>query len=167
MHLIGTRCASNIGHDSFSVAGISNYEFGISQPSAPLDFLAINSAGTTGLLDLNDAALTPGSCVQSAANGHLVSTGSACGSPGGGFPPVQQLHGHQSITAVAAACTPGTPIVFGTTFSAVPDIIMSTSAVVGDTAAPETGTITTTGFTPELCSVASAATATVYWQAVN
>jgi hypothetical protein len=84
-----------------------------------------------------------------------------------GTPSVQQLHGHQSITAVAAACTPGTPIVFAHTFSAVPDIIMSTSAVVGDTAAPETGTITTTGFTPELCSVASAAAATVYWQAVN
>jgi hypothetical protein len=306
---------------SFSVAGISNYEFGISQPSTPLDFLAINSAGTIGVLDLNDANLTPGRCVQSAANGHLISTSSACatggggvtsvtagpsgnltfapttgavvgdiienptftgyvsttsatndflvggalggvsgnfprafiatnninpggdntvigtnsaasasgvsgntlaifdyafsntgmasfltldstgdlgvagaihsgtltsgnclqagtngviqnaagacGSPGGGFPPVQQLHGNQSITAVAAACTPGTPIVFAGTFSAVPDIIMSTSAVVGDTGAPVPGSITTTGFTPEICSVASAATATVYWTAVN
>jgi hypothetical protein len=110
--------------------------------------------------NLTDTALTINSPV--CTNG--TSTLTACG---GGFPAVQQLHGNQSITAVAAACTPGTPIVFGHTFSAVPDIIMSTSAVVGDTAAPETGTITTTGFTPELCSVASAATATVYWQAVN
>jgi hypothetical protein len=117
-------------------------------------------SGLTTVGNLTDTALTINSPV--CTNG--TSTLTACG---GGFPAVQQLHGNQSITAVAAACTPGTPIVFGHTFSAVPDIIMSTSAVVGDSGAPVPGSVTTTGFTPELCSIASNTAATVYWNAVN
>jgi hypothetical protein len=130
------------------------------------DVGSVNASGAISGATLLGTGLTSGDCVQASTGGLLTTTGAACG-PTGGFPTPQTLHGNQSITAVAAACTPGTPIVFAHTFSAVPDIIMSTSAVVGDTAAPETGTITTTGFTPEICSVASAATATVYWQAVN
>jgi hypothetical protein len=82
-----------------------------------------------------------------------------------GFPVPQILHGNQSITAVVSACTAGTPITFAHAFSAVPDIVGSTGPIVGDTFAPTS--ITTSGFTPEVCSVASAATVTVYWSAQN
>jgi len=167
--LDGSDSNTNIGTDStISVLGVSGALLNVYDYTSGLYAIALDGTGDLGVAGaIHSGTLTSGNCLQAGTNGVIQNAAGACGSPGGGFPPVQQPHGNQSITAVAAACTPGTPIVFGTTFSAVPDIIMSTSAVVGDTAAPETGTITTTGFTPELCSVASAATATVYWQAVN
>jgi hypothetical protein len=149
-------------------AGVSGTAFAITTSTQP-PLLALDTSadlGVNGYLAAGSLSASVGDCLEASTNGQIISTGAACG-PSGGFPIPQTLHGNQSITAVAAACTPGTPIVFAHTFSAVPDIIMSTSAVVGDTAAPETGTITTTGFTPELCSIASAIAATVYWQAVN
>jgi len=160
---------SNLGPDgSDSIAGVLGtlWAFSNYNGNNPTPLVTMDTSGDIGATSFSATNLTPGNCLQATTNGEIIDTGSACG-PSGGFPAVQQLHGNQSITAVAAACTPGTPIVFAHTFSAVPDILMSTSAVVGDTAAPETGTITTTGFTPELCSIASAIAATVYWQAVN
>jgi hypothetical protein len=114
--------------------------------------------GRLGVKDIFDTALdsAPGQSLVAGGAGEIVASG---------FPAVQLLHGNQSITAVAAACTPGTPITFATPFTAVPDIIGSTDPVVGDTFAPSA--VTTTGFTPEVCSVASAATVTVYWSAQN
>ena len=156
-----------IGNDyPTAVNGVVQDCLAVDLPAYSRNLLGLDCNGDLGLsgelvatsVTANNLASSVGQGVAIGTNGQLIPSG---------FTSVQQLHGNQSITAVAAACTPGTPIVFAGTFSAVPDIIMSTSAVVGDTAAPETGTITTTGFTPEQCSVASAATATVYWQAVN
>jgi hypothetical protein len=152
-----------------AVNGVVQDCLAVDLPSYSRNLLGLDCNGDLGLsgelvatsVTANNLTAAAGTPLCTNGTDGIVDTGCASGAS------TQVQHGNQSITAVAAACTPGTPIVFGTTFSAVPDIIMSTSAVVGDTAAPETGTITTTGFTPELCSIASNTAATVYWQAVN
>jgi hypothetical protein len=118
----------------------------------------MDNTGRLGVKDLFDANLA------SASGQSLVAGGSGQINPSG-FTNVQILHGNQVITAVSAACTLGTPVTFTTPFTAVPDIVGSTDPIVGDTFAPSA--VTTTGFTPELCSVASIAPAAVYWSAQN
>jgi len=98
--------------------------------------------------DFIDTTLTPNYCVNVGGSSQLTSL------------PCTQ-HGNQSITASLGTCVAGTPVVFATPFLSTPDIAGSTSPVVGDTFSPSS--ITTTGFTPNLCSTASNAAATVYW----
>ncbi len=128
---------------TISVSGVANTHWGIFNLSTSTGQLALDAAGDLGIR----GAMQSASAVVA------------------GFPVPQTLHGNQSITAVAASCTAGTPITFAHTFSAAPDIVGSTSPVVGDTFSASA--ITTTGFTPNLCSVGSSAAATVYWTAVN
>lgn len=154
---------NNVGLTTFyapasgcDISAINAYAICIAYDGTP-EF-SMDNTGRLGVKDLFDANLA------SAAGQSLVVGGSGQINPSG-FTSVQILHGNQSITAVASACTAGTPITFTTPFTAVPDIVGSTGPIVGDTFAPTA--ITTTGFTPEVCSVASAAPVTVYWSAQN
>jgi hypothetical protein len=145
--------------NSTTVASVLNTDWGIWDFTTSAFQAAIDDSGNLGIAgSLFSAPLASfvGQGVAIGTNGQLVPSGATS---------VQIKHGNQSITAVAAACTPGTPITFATPFTAVPDITGSTDPVVGDTFAPSA--VTTTGFTPEVCSVASAATVTVYWSAQN
>lgn len=74
-------------------------------------------------------------------------------------------HGSQTITSVGGTCVAGSAITFGTAFSSAPTVVVSTTAVVGNTGA--SGSVTTTGFTPSLCSTTSSAANPINWMAVG
>ena len=64
--------------------------------------------------------------------------------------------GTQTITSVAGTCVAGTTITFPRTYTAAPNVVMSPivggSSGIGITASA--GTITTTTFVPNLCTIA-------------
>ncbi len=67
---------------ALTVAGINNTSWGMYNLGSSTAVMAFDGT-SLGLGGLNDSALTPGDCVQAAANGQLTSTGSACAAGGG------------------------------------------------------------------------------------
>lgn len=169
---ITTTATNNTLSGSVYATVISATSFTFMPMYAPLGASPMPSGASilpgSAILPYSGVPLVGGQCVEGSPgiSGTLTSTGAACASaPAGGFGIPQIAHGNQVITATAATCVTGTPVVFAHTFTTAPDIVGSTSPVTGDTFAPSA--ITTTGFTPELCSVASTAAVTIYWTATN
>jgi len=143
---------------------VTNSAFGIKDVTNSNQLIAVDTGGELGVRQgvfaqsLNASNLSPGMCLKAVGSGpqySVASTNEHCGGQ----------HGNVTITASAGSCVAGSPITFTTAAPGTPDIVMSTSPVVGDTAAPTS--ISPTGFTPELCSTTSNAAATVYWIATS
>jgi hypothetical protein len=156
-----------LANGAFAVQGIPNSAFGITDPTNTLNLMSLTTGGDVGFrlgVHADNAVLAnliPGQCLEASGSNQIISTGSPCG---GATPQIQ--HGSQTIAAVAGSCINGTTVTFSPSFSVAPDITLSTSATVGDTGT-WSGPITTSSFTPAVCSTTNSGSVTVSWIAVN
>lgn len=110
---------------------------------------------------------TASQCIQTNGSKVTTSSGEACPVSFQGGTRLGGLHtesGVQNITTSIGSCVSGTPITFQSPFNALPNYQATSQAIVGTTATFATGSFSTTGITPALCSSTdNGTTMSVFW----